>query len=114
MSLLLAAGPAAAAGDAARGPAVFTHCSGCHALSAGDVIVGPSLHELFGRKAGTVAGFSYSKALAGSGIIWDEASLRKFLADPGGTVPGTKMQSGAVTDPQQLDDLISYLKTATR
>ena len=117
VSLLVAFGSAAsavAAGDAARGKAVFRRCTVCHSLAAGENGIGPSLHGLFGSKAGTAPGFSFSRAMRSSGIVWDEAALRKFLADPPAAVPGTRMASGAVDNPQALDDLLSYLKAAGR
>ena len=52
---------------------------------------GPSLAGLFGRKAGTVEDFNYSDANKNSGIVWDEASLRKYLPNPQALVPRTKM-----------------------
>jgi cytochrome c len=45
-----------------------------------------------------------------SGIAWDEASLRKFLAAPTREVPGTNMPVD-VADPQQIEDVVAYLRT---
>ena len=106
-ALLLLATPAFAAGDAARGKLVFQRCAGCHSLGANGT--GPSLAGVVGRRAGGMGGYAYSKAMLGSGLTWDEATLKKFLADPDALVPGTKMMSGAVTDPQQADDVIAYM-----
>ena len=104
------AGSAAAAGDAARGKEVFQRCTVCHSLAEGENGIGPSLHGVFGRKAGTAPDYNFSKAMRNSGIVWNEAALKKFLADPQAAVPGTKMESGAVDNPQALDDLLAYLK----
>jgi cytochrome c len=106
------AAPSFAAGDAARGQEVFQRCAICHSLAAGDNRVGPSLHGIVGSKAGTVPGYNFSKAMAASGIVWDEAALKKYLADPEAVVPGTKMRAGAIDNPQAIDDLIAYLKQA--
>lgn len=114
VAVIFAALPATAAGDAASGKLVFRRCSNCHALDAGDNGTGPTLHGLFGSTAGTVPGFSFSKALAQSGIVWTDATLKKFLANPSGDVPGTRMKLGAITNPQQLEDLIAYLHQATK
>jgi cytochrome c len=103
--------PAAAAGSAARGKEVFQRCALCHSVAEGENGVGPSLHGLFGRKAGTVPDYNFSKAMRNSGIVWNEAALRKFLADPQAAVPGTKMESGAVDNPAAVDDLLAYLKS---
>jgi hypothetical protein len=67
---------------------------------------GPSLAGLFGRKAGTVEDFNYSDANKNSGIVWDEASLRKILTEPAG--PRTENKNGVhgLKDPQQVEDVI--------
>jgi cytochrome c len=65
------------AGDAQRGKAVFEkRCTGCHAMEADRE--GPRLAEVYGRKAGSVAGFTYSAALKKAGMIWDDVTLEKF------------------------------------
>ncbi len=106
--------PALAAGDAAHGETVFQRCTICHSLAAGDNGIGPSLHGIVGSKAGTVPGYNFSKAMASSGIVWDDVALKKFLADPETAMPGTKMHAGAVPDPQAADDLIAYLRQAAK
>jgi len=108
IALLLLA-PPAWAGDAARGKIVFQRCASCHSLGANGV--GPSLAGIIGRRAGSMGGYTYSKAMLSSGLTWDETTLKRYLADPEGAVPGTKMATGAVPDPQQADDLIAYLRT---
>jgi cytochrome c len=105
---------AQAEGNAARGRAVFLQCMVCHSLNAGQNGVGPSLHGLFGRKAGTAPGFPYSPFMKRSGITWSEEALKSYLPDPQAKVPGTKMTFTGIKDPQQLDDLIAYLKQATK
>jgi cytochrome c2 len=106
--------PSFAERDVARGKEVFQRCSVCHSLAAGDNRAGPSLHGIVGSKAATVPGYNFSKAMAASGIVWDDAALKKYLADPGAVVPGTKMRAGAIDDPQAIDDLIAYLKQAAQ
>ncbi len=110
LAFALIAGSALAQGDAQRGQQVFQDaCSGCHVLT-GPGFAGPALTGVYGRKAGAGADFQYSDALKKSGIVWDDASLHSFLADPSKVVPGTAMNFN-VTDPQQRDDVIAYLKT---
>ena len=58
--------------------------------------------------------FNYSVANKNSGIVWDEDTLRKYLAAPQSVVPGTKMTFLGLTDPQQVEDVIAYLKEATK
>jgi cytochrome c len=106
--------PARAEGDAAHGKSVFVQCSACHSLQEGQNGVGPSLHGLLGRKAASLPDFRYSPSMQRSGLTWDEATLKKYLPDPQATVPGTKMMFIGVKDPQHLDDLIAYLKEATK
>ena len=108
------ASTAYADGDAARGKAVFAQCRVCHSLNAGENGVGPSLHGLFGRKAASLPEFRYSPFMQRSGIVWDEAALRKYLPDPQAVVPGTKMTFIGLKDPQQIEDVIAYLKQATQ
>ncbi|WP_158789736.1 heme-binding domain-containing protein [Granulicella sp. L46] len=96
------------AGDAARGKAVFERrCTGCHAMD-GDR-EGPRLTGVFGRKAGSVAGFDYSVGLKNSGMTWDEATLEKWLRDPDKLVPNTTMDF-SVPKAQERSDLIAYFK----
>ena len=80
-ALALSAGNASAA-DAAKGKTVYNKCKACHALKAGKNKVGPTLHGVFGRKAATVPGFKYSKAMKASGVTWDEETLRAYLKKP--------------------------------
>ena len=107
-------GLAQAEGDAAKGEKVFNKCKACHTLEAGKNKIGPSLHGLIGRAAGTAEGFKYSDAMAGSGLTWDEATLDQYLADPKGFIPGNKMVFVGVKKDDQRADVIAYLKEATQ
>lgn len=98
-----------------RGALVFARCKICHTVDAGGRNgVGPNLHGLFGRKAGSVAGFAYSPEMKKSGVVWDDATLAKFLRNPQKFIPGTRMGFPGVNDPADLSALIAYLKQATR
>ncbi len=98
-------------GDAAAGEKIFATCSVCHSVEEGVNKVGPSLHGVVGREAGSIEGFAYSDANKNSGITWTPEELFVYLADPQGTVPGTKMAFAGLKDPQQRADVIAYLKT---
>jgi cytochrome c len=96
--------------DAAAGEKMFVHCAPCHSTKPGENKLGPSLAGVVGRKAGTEPGFSYSSALKGQDITWDEASLNEWLQGPGKFVKGTKMIY-SVPDEKDRQDVIAYLKT---
>ena len=98
-------------GVAASGEKVAVACKTCHAFEAGKNMIGPSLHGIQGRAAGTVAGYSYSAANKGSGIVWSDEKLFQYLEAPQRVVPGTKMTYTGVKDPQQRADVIAYLNT---
>jgi cytochrome c len=97
--------------DAASGEKVFVQCKACHQIGeSAKNAVGPELNGLFGRKAGTVAGYSYSAANKNSGITWDEATFREYIKDPKAKIPGTKMAFPGLKNPKQIDDVVAYLK----
>lgn len=109
----LAAAPASAAGDVAKGEKVFRKCKACHGVD-GKNKVGPHLDGVFGRKAGAVEGFAYSPAMKDSGITWDEASLGTFLADPKGAIKGTKMIFAGIKKEDERADVIAYLQSVSK
>jgi cytochrome c len=97
----------------ARGEKLFAKCRACHSLEPGGRNkVGPRLHGLFGRTAGSVPDYRYSEALKKSGIVWNEQSLDLFLAGTTEMVPGTKMYAG-LSVAQDRRALIAFLKQAT-
>src|SRR5579863_3108966 len=75
------------------------HCIFCHALKPGVRYFGPSLYGVYGRKAGSVPGFPYSDALKNSGIVWNDDTLRKWIANTSNVVPTTLMPHTTVSDP---------------
>ena len=114
-SLLLAATAllslaGAHAQDAAAGGMAFMQCADCHSPTASDG-VGPGLKDVYGRRAGTQAGFIYSPAMKKSTLVWNDAALDNFLASPNGALPGTTMAWPGEDDPKVRADLIAYLKT---
>jgi cytochrome c len=112
---LFATQASAQAGNAARGERVFNQqCKTCHALEDGPSITGPTLHGVFGRKAGTAPGFESSPEMIKSGIVWDETTLAEYSRDPKAKVPGTKMVFNGIKQAGQLADLVAYLKQATK
>ena len=97
--------------DAAAGEKVFGVCKACHQIGeTAKNNVGPQLNGMIGRKAGTVAGYSYTAANKNSGITWDEATFREYIKDPKAKIPGTKMIYAGLKDEQRTNDLIAFLK----
>jgi cytochrome c len=90
-------------------------CAICHSLNNGGANrVGPNLFGIFGRKAGSFAGFNYSPAMKASGIVWDDETLAKFLRDPKDSLPGNRMSFPGIKDDGVLQDLLQQLKQATQ
>jgi cytochrome c len=109
-ALLAASSSSWAAGDPAVGRQVFARCAICHSNVPGENKVGPSLAGVFGRKAGSEPGYSYSLALKSTNITWDEHTLNQFLTNPGADVHGTKMFL-SVPNMADRENLIAYLQT---
>lgn len=111
---LLIAAPALADGNPDAGKSVFIKCQACHEAEQGVNKIGPTLKGLVGRKAASIADYKYSEAMAAKGAagqIWDEATLAAYLPDPKAYVPGTKMAFAGLKNPQEVADVIAYLKT---
>jgi cytochrome c len=105
----------AADGSPSRGQRVFGACAACHSLQPGQNMTGPSLADLWSRKAGSVASFSrYSSALKSADIEWNDKTLNEGIKDPQHLVPGNEMTFAGIKDDQQRADLLSFLKEATK
>jgi cytochrome c len=110
-AVLVTSSVVAKAQDAAEGEAVFKQCRACHTIGPeARNLVGPELNGLDGRKAGTVAGFSYSDANKNSGITWSGASFKEYIVNPAAKIPGTKMSFVGVKKEKDIDNLWAYLK----
>ena len=109
-ALTLALGQTARAdGDAAKGEKVFGKCKACHEIASDKNKVGPTLHGVIGRKAGTAEGFKYSPAMAGSDVIWDAQTIAEYVRKPKEFIPGNKM-GFRVALPADRADIIAFLK----
>ena len=91
-------------------PAAFAVCKACHSVEPGKNGIGPSLAGVFGSKAGQVPGFEFSDAMKGSGLTFNQATLDRYLTDPRGVVPGTKMAFGGVADAAKRQAIIDWIK----
>ena len=101
----------AQAAEAALGEKVFIQrCGLCHEAVTEKNKVGPSLKGLFGRAAGSVAGFAYSGAMKASGVTWSEETLKAFLTNPKDFVPNNKMAFNGVKREGEMENLIEYFK----
>jgi cytochrome c len=110
-ALVAALAAGAAAEDLDSGKAIFNKCRACHQVGENAKnLVGPILNGLIGRKAGTVEGYNYSQANKTSGITWDEATFREYIKNPKAKIPNTKMVFAGLSDDQDIDDLLAYLK----
>ena len=96
--------------NAQRGrSALFATCAACHSYTTRENRIGPPLVDVLGARAGVAPGFAYSEAMRTSGLVWDRDTLRRFLMDPVGTVPGTAMAiSGLSAD--DAEAVINYLE----
>ncbi len=101
-------------GNAEEGENVFRKCRACHEIGNGAKSrVGPPLSRIVGRKAASVDGFAYStdlKKLGAKGFVWNEENLRRYLGNVKDVVPNGKMVFPGLTDEQDREDLIAYLK----
>ena len=111
IKVLVTSSAVSAAGDPTAGEKAYaSHCAVCHATTAGENKIGPSLAAIVGSKSGAVPGFNFSTAMKDANLTWDDANLDKYLANPSGFVHGTKM---FVNLPSETDraNVIAYLNT---
>ena len=116
-ALALGMAPAAAAdlaAGAAAGARVWAKCSACHSVQAGaQGMLGPNLHNVLGRKAGTAEGYKYSPALQNANLVWDAAALDAFIKSPMEKVPGNRMAFAGVKDAKDRAELLRFLSGKT-
>ena len=97
-------------GDSGRGQGLYERCLACHALRYNRT--GPKHCGLLGRRAGSLPGFDFTRALRDSGIVWTAETLDRFLAAPLEMVPGTAMTYDGLKDARERADLIAFLAEA--
>ena len=114
LALLALAAPVQAQ-DVAQGQKSYAKCKVCHTIESGGIHgVGPNLHGVFGAKAGTKAGFSYSPAMKNSTIVWSDETIAQYVADPRRFLPGNKMAFPGIKKEDEVKDLIAYMKEAAK
>jgi cytochrome c len=101
--------------DGSRGAELFRTCVACHTVGPdGGHRAGPTLHRLFGRRAGGHPDYPYSEALRESGVVWTEETVsRLFEIGPDQLVPGSKMPLQRMPNEDDRAELIDYLKRVT-
>jgi cytochrome c len=114
------AAPAAAGADpalVAQGEAAFRACQTCHEVGEGAKNkTGPHLNGLFGRTAGTMEGFRYSRqfvAAGEEGLVWTPETLHDFLMKPRDYIKGTRMSFAGFRDEGDIAAVTAYLQTYT-
>jgi cytochrome c len=111
--LLLAAADLPAKCDLVRGRNVFVKCQPCHSAEAGGPhIVGPNLHGVIGRKAGSAAGFTYSHAFKEADFTWDREKLDRYLEDPAAFVGSNWMPFTGLKRSDDRNSVICYLENS--
>lgn len=111
---MLVGGITLAAGDPDRGAAVFRACIACHSIEPDEHMTGPSLAHVWGRKAGTAAGFArYSDALKNANVVWDEHTLDQWLRDPAKFIPHNDMTFPGIEGSNNRRNVIAYLKAVS-
>ncbi|OXE35193.1 MAG: cytochrome c family protein [Phenylobacterium zucineum] len=101
-------------GDIAHGKQLFAVCKACHTLVQGGAnMTGPNLWGVFGRKAGSVAGFNYSDGMKAATFSWDAARLDAWIEKPTAVIAGTKMTYAGMKEAKDRLDVIAYLKSET-
>jgi cytochrome c len=112
--LALAQGPAGTSSTAEDGQLAFNNaCRTCHTLREGDNRLGPTLHNVIGRKAGTVPGYGYSSAMADAGIVWDRGTLDRFIANPDEVVRGNNVKPyGGIASAEERARILAYLEAS--
>lgn len=116
-ALIVSQGSALAEGDAKKGKSVYKRCAVCHVVDKEKNKVGPHLVGIIGRKAGAVEKFKYSKAMrkkGEEGMVWDVANIDAYLEKPRKFIPKNKMAFVGLKKKADRDNVIAYLKEATK
>jgi len=116
VAITLLAVPATAQEKAAdkteAGQLLFNNaCRTCHSMKDGDNRLGPHLHGIIGRKAGSLANYGYSGAMKDAGVVWDKGTLDRFIANPDQVVSGNNMKPyGGLASADDRTKIIGYLE----
>ncbi len=97
-----------------EGQLVFNNaCRTCHTLKEGDNRLGPNLHKIIGRKAGSLPNYGYSSAMKGADLTWDKTTLDRFIANPDQVVSGHNMKPyGGLGSAEERAKIVAYLEAS--
>jgi cytochrome c len=114
IACLLSSPSALPQAEPASGQLTFNNaCRTCHLTREGDNRLGPNLHKIVGRKAGSLPDYRYSSAMKEADFVWDEAKLDRFIANPDEVVPGNNMKPyGGLTSGEDRAKIIAFLAQA--
>jgi cytochrome c len=85
-------------------------CRTCHVMREGDNRLGPNLHKIIGRKAGSLPDYNYSNAMKEAGFVWDKEKLDRFIANPDEVVSGNSMKPyNGLTSSDDRTKIIAFL-----
>ena len=102
-----------AAQDVSGQQAFNNSCRTCHMVREGDNRLGPNLHKIIGRKAGSLPEYAFSSAMKEAGFVWDEEKLDRFIANPEEVVPGNNMKPyGGLSSSEDRKKIIAFLAQA--
>lgn len=96
--------------DLAKGEKIYTKCAACHSLTPNESLMGPSLHGVINRKAGSLSSFTYSQAMADSKIKWTKPELNEFLLNPKKKLPGTSMPFSGLRNDKARAAVVCYIE----
>jgi cytochrome c len=101
--------------DVASGQLAFNDaCRPCHSVKEGDNRLGPNLHKIVGRKAGSLLNYGYSAAMKNADFVWDKGKLDQFITDPDAVVRDNKMKPyGGLASADTRAKVIAYLESVT-
>lgn len=100
-----------AAANAESGAKTIKKCVACHTFDQGGANkVGPNLWKIINAQKGKRPNFAYSKVMAAAGGTWDQQHLFDFLKKPSKYMPGTKMSFVGIRKPEDIANVIAYLK----
>ena len=85
-------------------------CRTCHVMREGDNRLGPNLHKIIGRQAGSLPDYNYSNAMKEAGFVWDKEKLDRFIANPDEVVSGNSMKPyNGLTSSDDRTKIIAFL-----